>query len=191
MYYGNIKNLDIANGPGVRVSLFVSGCENACKGCFQPETWNPCYGKEFTVDTKNELFDMVDHLNVDGLTILGGDPLYPGNYDAINRLIHSFRISFAHTKTIWLYTGYTIDHFVDDDRYDKDIILSIFYNIDWMVDGKFVEELKDPTLQFRGSSNQRLIDMSSFSAWSENIDVYHKYDELSSIQRVKIKKYYS
>ena len=177
MNYGTIKNLDIANGPGVRVSLFVSGCDNHCKGCFQPETWDCGYGKEFTNDTEKHLLDMVDFDHIEGLTLLGGDPLYHKNYERIDTLLTRFRERFGFSKNVWLYTGYEIDSFYEDVRYNTPTIISIYNKIDWLVDGKFEESLKDPTLQYRGSSNQHLIKMSLFDPSKGIVYGFDKYND--------------
>ena len=168
MYFSIIKNYDIANGPGCRVSLFVSGCSNKCKGCFQPETWDPKYGHLFTKNVQDGIFDMVNNDNINGLTILGGDPFfykhrgYGDNITPIKKLVLNFREKFNNTKDIWVYTGYTIEYLLNyPSNYGKNIdILDILNNIDFLVDGPFDQKLKDPSLQFRGSANQRIIDMN-------------------------------
>ena len=149
MYYGAIKNLDIANGPGVRVSLFVSGCRNHCKGCFQPETWDFEYGEEFTDDTINELLNLLDNHLVAGLSILGGDPLEPENRDVVGEICYIVR-AFRPGKSIWLWTGYLWEDVKDwpDLKY-----------VDVLVDGPFVQEQKNLCLAYRGSENQRVIDV--------------------------------
>ena len=149
MKYGRIKKTDIANGPGVRVSLFVSGCRNHCKGCFQPETWDFNYGKEFTLMTFIEIDNALDPDYIDGLTILGGDPFEPENIDMVTAICETIR-KVNPLKTIWIYTGYLYEDLKD---------LEIMRYIDVLVDGPFIEDLKDISLQFRGSSNQRIIDI--------------------------------
>ena len=149
MYYGAIKENDIANGPGVRVSLFVSGCRNRCKGCFQPETWNFEYGERYTFRTTDEILDALELNHITGLSILGGDPMEPENVDCITRLSRGVK-GFYPDKTIWVYTGYLYEDLKD---------LEIMEYIDVLVDGPFIEDLKDISLQFRGSSNQRIIDV--------------------------------
>ena len=155
MYYGAIKDYDIANGPGVRVSLFVSGCRNHCKGCFQPETWAFDYGKPFTEETKQKLFEMIDREFIDGLSVLGGDPLEPENVKVLTPFLAEFRKRFP-DKTVWLYTGYRYEDFRD---------ALIMKYIDVLVDGKFIEELKNPSLAFRGSENQRIIKISKWEGF--------------------------
>lgn len=151
MYYGAIKPLDIANGPGVRVSLFVSGCRNRCKNCFNPETWSFTYGKEFTGETLKKLVGFIDNPNVDGLSILGGDPFEPENRDTVYDICKLMKF-LRPNKTIWIWTGYD---FIEDSLID----LPVMKYIDVLVDGRFVEELKDLRLKYRGSSNQRVIDV--------------------------------
>lgn len=149
MNYAKINTHDIANGPGVRVSLFVSGCRHRCKGCFNPETWNFNYGREFEFKTALELDNALDEPFISGLSILGGEPLEPENLDvvtAICEMVHQFH----RDQTIWLYTGSLYDDVKD---------LEVMKYIDVLVDGEFVEELKDITLRFRGSQNQRIIDV--------------------------------
>lgn len=149
MNYGKIDQLDIANGPGVRVSLYVSGCRNHCKGCFNPKTWNFNYGKPFTMETCKEIIISLLPVYVSGLTILGGDPFEPENIGVVTSLCKD--VSMIHPdKTIWIYTGYKYDDFKDHEIMD-------YINV--LVDGPFIENLKDITLQFRGSSNQRIIDV--------------------------------
>lgn len=149
MHYGNIKDLDIANGPGCRVSLFVSGCRNHCKGCFQPETWDFNYGKEFTSETLSKLMRLLDNPHIKGLSILGGDPLEPENADTIESICILANIYFQE-KDIWMWTGY---HWEDV----KD--LPVIRYIDVLVDGPFIESQKNLCLAYRGSSNQRVIDV--------------------------------
>lgn len=149
MYYGRINKTDIANGPGVRVSLFVSGCRNRCKGCFNPETWSFNYGKEFTLKTLIEIDKALEPDYIDGLTILGGDPFEPENIETVTAICKKLAIEHR-LKTIWIYTGYKYEDIKDFEIMDY---------IDVLVDGPFIESLKDISLQFRGSSNQRIIDI--------------------------------
>ena len=151
MNYGRINKTDIANGPGVRVSLFVSGCRNRCKGCFQPETWSFNYGDTFTLKTWFELEDALDHEYIDGITILGGDPFEPENIKVVTAICCMVN-KFCPGKSIWIYTGYLYEDFKDHE---------IMKYIDVLVDGPFIEALRDPDLTFRGSSNQRIIPVSS------------------------------
>ena len=150
MYYGAIKNLDIANGPGIRVSLFVSGCRNHCKGCFQPETWDFMYGKHFGLKDFSELIDLLGNEHIAGLSILGGDPFEPENLETVVALCKIVKQIYPE-KNIWIWTGYLWEDICDND---------IFNYIDVLVDGRFEESQKDLSLAFRGSSNQRIIDIS-------------------------------
>lgn len=147
MYYGAIKKLDIANGPGVRVSIFVSGCRNHCHGCFNPETWNFTYGKEFTDKTLRELMEALDHPTVSGISILGGDPFEPENRACVLDICEKVKTSMSN-KDIWVWTGYEFDELKE---------LPIMRYIDVLVDGRFEESKKDLRLKWRGSSNQRVI----------------------------------
>ena len=149
MNYAKIKNYDIANGEGIRVSLFVSGCRNHCKGCFNPETWAFDYGYKFDEDAKRIIMAALDKPYIAGLSILGGDPLEPENEFIVYELCKSVKQRYP-DKTIWLYTGYLWEH----TAYHP-----IMKYVDVLVDGKFIEELKNPSLRFRGSSNQRIIDV--------------------------------
>lgn len=149
MNYAKIKPVDVANGEGVRVSLFVSGCSHHCKGCFNAELWNYNAGEFFTTETVQEIIDLCSNSYITGLSLLGGEPLDPKNLQQVTILAHVFKKFFPH-KTIWCYTGY---------RWEEVKQLQIMEYIDVLVDGKFVEDLKDPRLKFRGSSNQRIIDV--------------------------------
>ena len=149
MHYAGLKNFDVANGPGFRVSLFVSGCRNACKGCFNPETWSFTYGQEFTYETVSEIDRLLEDSNIDGLSILGGDPFEPENRDTIERLCEYISI-FPPYKTIWMWTGYLFEDLKD---------LPVMKYIDVLVDGPFIQELRDLRLPYSGSSNQRIIDV--------------------------------
>ena len=144
MYYGEIKNCDIANGEGVRVTLFVSGCTNHCKSCFQPQTWDFCYGQPFTEESEQEILKLLAPSYISGLTLLGGEPFEPENQRALLPFVRRVRACYPE-KTIWAFSGFTLEE-----------LLSL---LDVLVDGRFIEELKDISLRFRGSRNQRLIDM--------------------------------
>ena len=147
MKYLNILDCDIADGEGIRVALFVSGCSHHCKGCHNPESWNPENGKEFTTEIKEKLFKLIDRPYIDGLTLTGGDPLFCNNIPEIRLLCLEFKRRFPN-KTIWLYTGYELDQIKG---------LDFLAYVDVIVDGEYKEELRDITLPFRGSSNQRII----------------------------------
>ena len=159
MYYGNIKKNDIANGLGVRVSLFVSGCRNKCKNCFNKETWDFCYGKPFTQETENEIFAELDKYWIAGLTVLGGEPFEPENQKDLLPFLKKVRQKYPE-KSIWMYSGYLFDeHMLKQSKIRTEYTDEILSLIDVLVDGRFVEELHDITLKFRGSSNQRVIDV--------------------------------
>lgn len=149
MHYGKINTHDIANGPGVRVSLFVSGCRNRCPGCFQPETWGFKFGEKFDIHTEIKILEALNEDHIAGLSILGGDPMEPENRCRVTMLCCIAKDCFPE-KTIWVYTGYLYE---DVQNYE------IMRYIDVLVDGPFVQDLKDISLQFRGSKNQRIIDV--------------------------------
>ncbi len=160
MKYANIKYNDIANGLGVRTSLFVSGCRHACKNCFNKIAWDFDYGKNFDNDTINEILDSIEPYYISGLSLLGGEPLDPLNQKDVKALILKFRESFKNSKDIWCYTGYIYpDDFRKGQRAYTEHIKDILDNIDILVDGPFIQELADISLKFRGSSNQRIIEM--------------------------------
>lgn len=156
MNYASLKSYDIANGPGVRVSLFVSGCEHFCKGCFNSEAWDFEYGSEYTTEMNDLLFEYIKPDYIRGLTILGGEPLHPRNQYQVLEIVRDIRYKFPN-KDIWIYSGYTYEDLIDNKvgKYALDILAYI----DVLVDGKFEESLKDIGLNFRGSSNQRIIDV--------------------------------
>lgn len=159
MHYSTIKDCDIANGIGVRITLFVSGCTNHCKNCFQPQTWDFDFGEPFTEETKEKLLQMLKPDYINGLTLLGGEPMEPQNQRALVPFLKRVREAYPN-KNIWCFTGFTYEILKTDGSHPRcevtDEMLSL---IDVLVDGRYVDELKDLTLQFRGSSNQRLIDM--------------------------------
>ncbi len=159
MYYGEIKNFDIANGEGIRVSLFVSGCTHRCKGCFNPETWNFSYGRPYTAETEQSIMDMLSFEYVDGLSLLGGEPFEPDNQRELVKLLQRVRKELPE-KNVWCYTGYTLESdLLRDSRARCEVTDEMLGMIDVLVDGEFKEELKNIALAFRGSSNQRLIDL--------------------------------
>lgn len=159
MHYGEIKPCDIANGVGVRVSLFVSGCTNRCKNCFQPETWDFGYGEEFTAETENEIIAMLDKGYITGLTVLGGEPFEPQNQRSLLPFIKRVGDTLP-DKTVWVYSGFTIEEMLTEGSHPNcEVTRELLGLIDVLVDGRFVEEEKDITLKFRGSRNQRLIDV--------------------------------
>ena len=160
MNYAEIKNTDIANGLGVRVSLFVSGCTHHCKNCFNSVAWDFNYGKPFNEEVKNKIFEMLKPNYIRGLTLLGGEPLEPINQRELVGFLKEFREIFGNTKDIWCYTGYTFEtDLLSESRARCEVTDELLSYIDILVDGKFIEEKKDISLKFRGSSNQRIIDM--------------------------------
>ena len=161
MHYGELKKCDIANGIGVRVTLFVSGCTNHCPDCFQPQTWDFDYGKVFTDETKAEIFTELDKSYVNGLTVLGGEPFEPRNQRELLPLLGEVRERYP-DKTVWCFTGFRLeDELLREGSYPRcEVTDGMLACIDVLVDGRFVKELKDISLQFRGSRNQRVIDMN-------------------------------
>lgn len=161
MYYGKIETCDTANGEGVRVTLFVSGCTRHCKNCFNPETWDFWYGEEFTGKTIAWLIDLLKPDHISGLTILGGEPMEPSNQASIFALLSAVRDQFGDSKNIWMYTGCTYGKDFNDQfsKYVTSWTYGIFDMIDVLVDGEFIEEKKNLMLKFRGSENQRVINM--------------------------------
>ena len=155
MNYAGIKKVDIANGPGVRVSLFVSGCRNHCPGCFNPETWDFDYGEPFTDKTEEELIKALRPSWIQGLSILGGDPMEPENQSALLPLLRRVREELP-GKDVWLYTGYRLESVSSSPLLDL---------ADVVVDGPFIETEKDISLAFRGSRNQRIIDLRGEGQW--------------------------
>ncbi len=158
MNYCNIKKFDIADGIGVRVTLFVSGCTHHCEGCFQPETWNFNYGELFTEDVENEIIEALKPDYIDGLTLLGGEPFEPENQKALLPFLKKVKIIYPE-KTIWAYSGYTFEELTNDSRARCEFTDEILSLIDVLVDGEFKIDLKNISLKFRGSSNQRVIDV--------------------------------
>ena len=167
MNYAKINKNDIANGIGVRVTLFVSGCTHFCKGCFNSEAWDFNYGEPFTEDTVNELLEALAPSWIDGLTLLGGEPMEPQNQRALLPFLKKLKELYPE-KTIWCFSGYTLeDELLSDSRARCEVTDEMLSLIDVLVDGEFVEELKDISLRFKGSSNQRLIDLKSTLASGE------------------------
>lgn len=172
MYYGEIKKTDIANGEGVRVSLFVSGCTHRCEGCFNPETWNFCYGSEFTQETEKELLNALSPDFINGLTLLGGEPFEPQNQRALVPFLKKVREQYPN-KSIWCYTGYLFDEeLLKDSRARCEVTDEMLSMIDVLVDGEFRQELKNITLKFRGSENQRIINVKKSLEAGETVLYY-------------------
>ena len=160
MNYATIKKCDIANGPGVRVSLFVSGCTRHCKDCFNQEAWDFHYGEPFTKEVQDHILSLLSPAYIRGLTILGGEPMEPQNQPGVLELVRRVRAELPE-KTIWCFTGYVLEQDLLSGRLcDPDTVtLPLLRSLDVLVDGPFVVEQKDLSLSFRGSRNQRLIDM--------------------------------
>ena len=159
MNYATIKNCDIANGPGVRVSLFVSGCTHHCKGCFNEVAWDFHYGQPFTQQTIDAILEMLRPTYIKGLTLLGGEPFEPQNQPALVDLLRQVRASYPE-KSVWAFSGYLFDKDIAPGRLgDPEVTRELLGYVDVLVDGRFVEEKKDLSLRFRGSSNQRLINV--------------------------------
>lgn len=159
MHYGNIKSFSIENGIGVRVSLFVSGCRNHCKNCFSQQTWDFDYGEPFIEHTQQELIEELAPDHIAGLTILGGEPFEPENQKDLLPLIKAVREALP-SKTIWMYTGFTYEELNGNTRGNcGELTQEILSNIDVLVDGRFIEEKKNLRIRFRGSENQRIINM--------------------------------
>ena len=177
MNYATIKRNDISNGPGVRVSLYVSGCRNHCKNCFNPETWDFNYGEPFTREVEDVIVKSMDREYIKGFTLLGGDPFEPENSEALAPFLERMRKKFPE-KSFWCFTGYDYEaDLLTGKKGDIDTVMRILKCLDVLVDGKFVEELKDLNLRFRGSSNQRIIlvqpslESDEVVLWDENSEL--------------------
>lgn len=167
MNYGNIKNFDIANGRGVRVSLFVSGCTHHCAGCFNPETWDFNYGEPYTQEIEDKVIEMLGHGSINGLSLIGGEPMEPQNQKALLPLVKRAKKLFPE-KDIWCYTGYTLENLMKEGfRANAEETKQLLSLIDVLVDGPFMIARKNISLQFRGSENQRIIDMNTFRKTGE------------------------
>lgn len=174
MNYGEIKKYDIANGEGVRVSLFVSGCTHHCPGCFNQDTWNFKYGQAYTKDTEEEILDALKPDYISGLSLLGGEPFEPQNQKTLVGLLEKVRERYSE-KTIWCYSGYLFDReLLGESRARCEYTDNMLSMLDVLVDGEFVEALKDITLVFRGSSNQRVIDVQKSLAAGEIVWWQHQ-----------------
>lgn len=162
MNFGEIKNCDIANGLGCRVSLFVSGCTHHCKGCFNAQTWDFNFGEKFTEKTENYILDLLKPSYIRGLSLLGGEPFEPENQEVLYPFLKKVKNLFP-DKTVWCYSGYLFEEIVGDKkaRCTTDISKEMLSLIDVLVDGRFIESQKDIRLKFRGSSNQRIIDVQN------------------------------
>ena len=159
MHYADIKKVDIANGEGVRVSVFVSGCRHHCKGCFNQIAWDFKYGKEFNDQTIDEIIKDMDHDYIEGLSLLGGEPLEPENQEGLAKLVERVKEKYPN-KNIWCYTGFDFEKDVMGKMCkESQMSQKLVSNLDVIVDGKFDETQMDKTLRFRGSRNQRIIDV--------------------------------
>ena len=159
MNYSDIKTPDVANGPGIRVSIFVSGCRHHCKGCFNKETWDFNYGKPFTQETIDYILKLMEPTYIKGITFLGGEPMEPVNQEGLLLLAKAVKEKYPE-KTIWCYTGFLFERDILNDMYkNSDTTKELVNLLDVVVDGKFKENLKDVRLKFKGSSNQRIIDV--------------------------------
>lgn len=161
MYYGEIKDCDIANGEGVRVSLFVSGCTNRCPGCFQPQTWAFDYGRPFTEETEERILSLLSPGYINGLSLLGGEPFEPENQRALLPFLRRVRAAYPE-KNVWAFSGFTYEELLAEGSHPRcEATEELLGLVDVLVDGRFEEALKDISLRFRGSSNQRLIDLNA------------------------------
>jgi len=158
VHYATIKNCDIANGPGVRVSLFVSGCTHHCKGCFNEVAWDFEYGEPFTQATIDSILEMLKPDYIKGITILGGEPFEPQNQGAVAELLREMKKQYP-AKSIWAYSGYLFEKINSGTLGDCAVTQELLSYLDVLVDGPFIEEKKNLNLRFRGSENQRLIDV--------------------------------
>ena len=158
MNYATIKNCDIANGPGIRVSLFVSGCTHRCKGCFNEVAWDFDYGQPFTQETEDKLLAMLAPDYIQGITLLGGEPFDPRNQPALVEFLRRLRAQYPH-KSVWAFSGYLFEDMLCGKVGDRATCLEFLSMVDVLVDGPFVESKKNLMLRFRGSENQRLLDI--------------------------------
>lgn len=156
MHYAEVKYFDVANGPGIRVSLFVSGCPHACPGCFNEIAWNYEYGEKYTEEVEEKILKAVSKAEIQGLSLLGGEPLYPANLHALLPLLRKLKERLP-KKDIWCYSGYTYEELLSREGEEKKELEELFSYLTVLVDGRFIEAEKDITLLFRGSKNQRLI----------------------------------
>lgn len=158
MNYASIRTCDIANGEGVRVSLFVSGCTHHCKGCFNPDQWDFAFGEPFTKKVEDGILKALGDDFIDGLTVLGGEPMEPENQRVLVPFLRRVRETFGAAKTIWVYTGCVLETELQaESRWRTEVTDEFLSLIDVLVDGPFLEAKKDISLQFRGSSNQRIL----------------------------------
>ena len=164
MRYNKIRKMDISNGPGVRISIFMQGCTFNCKQCFNPETHSFEGGKEFTDETIDRVIELCQNENINGLSILGGEPLHPNNIEGTTKLVKTFKEKIPN-KDVWIWSGFSYDGQLKDKE--------VLKYTDVLVDGRYVDELRNPTLKWRGSENQRVIDVQK-SLGSSDIIFYNK-----------------
>ena len=164
MRYNKIRKMDISNGPGVRVSIFLQGCAFKCKNCFNPETHDFNGGLEFNQDVVNQVLELANKDHIAGLSILGGEPMHPKNIGATKMLAKAFKEKYP-DKTVWVWSGFLFENLKDKD---------VLNYIDVLVDGQFVDELRDPMLHWKGSSNQRVIDVQK-SLKNNKIILFDEY----------------
>ena len=162
MRYSKIRKMDIPNGKGVRVSIFMQGCTFNCKNCFNPETHDFEGGEEFTDSTIDKVLELCSKDHIDGLSILGGEPMHPKNIEGTTKLAKAFKEKFPN-KNLWAWTGYKFDEYLKDKEISK--------YLDVLIDGQYVDELHDPTLEWRGSSNQRVIDVQKSLQAGEVVEI--------------------
>ena len=160
MRYNKIRKMDISNGPGVRVSIFTQGCAFNCKNCFNPETHDFTLGNEFTEETADKIMDLCDKDYIEGLSILGGEPMHPKNIEGTTKLAKAFKEKYPN-KSLWVWSGFNFEK----DLKDKEVM----NYVDVLVDGQYVDALRNPTLKWKGSSNQRVIDVQASEKGSETI----------------------
>lgn len=182
MNYGTIKSTDIANGPGVRTALFVSGCTHHCPGCFNPETWDFQYGMPFDEEVQERIFVDLNHDFIEGLSLLGGEPFEPANSRVLADFVKKVKERFPE-KTIWCYSGYVLEEIMADSMGSDGSTAELLSLLDVLVDGPFQEENKVLNLKFRGSTNQRIIDVpaslekGSAVEWTDPMDRIIKKEE--------------
>ena len=160
--YASIRECDIANGDGVRVTLFVSGCTHHCKGCFNPEQWRFDAGEQFTAAAEDRILALLEPSYIAGLSILGGEPMEPENQRVLVPFLRRFRERFGDSRTVWVYTGCVLEtELCAESHWRTELTDEFLSMIDVLVDGPFIEELKDISLRFRGSANQRIIELKN------------------------------
>ncbi len=187
MNYGEIKDCDIANGEGVRISLFVSGCTHHCKECFNPQTWDFEYGKPYTAETEQKIIDLLSPDYIDGLTLLGGEPMEPSNQRVLIGLLRRVRAELPE-KSIWCFTGYTLENDLlrgSESRAYCEVTDAFLSMIDVLIDGEFIAAQKNISLRFRGSENQRIIDVPKTLAAGTCVLWGSKNDDVDLVMKLK------